>query len=143
MAKYEPKTKQTKKSVAQFLNAVPDEQRKKDAKLIVKEMEKIAGVKPKMWGSSIVGFGTYHYVYKSGQEGDWPVIGFSPRSQNLTIYIMPGFKTYTEELKKLGPHTSSVSCLYIKKLDDIHMPTLRKIMRDSIRRMKKMYKVTL
>jgi hypothetical protein len=94
-----------------------------------------------MWGSSIVGFGSYHYKSeRSSQEGDWPLTGFSPRKQNLTIYIMPGFKDYGPLLKKLGKHTvSDGSCIYIKHLSDIHLPTLKTIIKKSFVEMKKRY----
>lgn len=139
MGKYELKTKLNKASVTAFINNIEDAQKKADSKTIVKIMKEATGDKPKMWGSSIVGFGTYHYKYKSGQEGDWMLTGFSPRKANLSIYIMPGFKKYGDLLKKLGPHKHSVGCLYIKKLEDIHLPTLKKIITQSVRDMKKMY----
>jgi hypothetical protein len=91
-----------------------------------------------MWGSSIVGFGTYHYIYASGQEGDWPVAAFSPRKQNLTLYITPGvFEKYTDLMKKLGKCKTAKSCLYIKRLDDIHMPTLKQLIKASLVELKK------
>lgn len=89
-----------------------------------------------MWGPSIIGFGSYSYEYASGRTGDWPMIGLSPRKQNLTLYIMPGFDEYEPLLKKLGPHTTGKSCLYIKRLSDIDLPTLKKIMTASIAKMK-------
>jgi len=87
----------------------------------------------------MVGFGSYHYVYASGREGDWPVTAFAPRKQNLTVYIMPGFAEYQELLAKLGPHKTAVSCLYIKRLSDVHLPTLKKIITASVKYMKKTY----
>ncbi len=88
---------------------------------------------PKMWGSSIVGFGSYHYKYASGREGEWPLTGLSPRKRNLTLYIMDGFEGYDELLPKPGKHTTGKACLYIKRLEDVHLPTLREIVRQSVK----------
>jgi len=134
------KTQRTRASVKSFLDAVADEQKRKDARAISALMQDITGEKPEMWGSSIVGFGTYHYKYASGQEGDWMLVGFSPRKDNLTLYIMPGFKDYGELLGKLGKHKKGMSCLYIKSLDDVHVPTLKTLVRQSVRQMKKIVK---
>lgn len=137
----ELKTKPTKQSVTEFLNKVKDKQKKLDSLEILAMMEKITGEKAVMWGSSIVGFGSYHYKSeRSKQEGDWPLIGFSPRKQNLTIYIMSGFKDSQELLGKLGKHKTSVGCLYIKRLSDIDQATLIKLIEKSFLHMKKMYK---
>ena len=135
----EPKTKPTKESVAKFLNAIEDETRRKDCKTVAKLMEGVTGHQPVMWGSNIVGYGSYHYKYASGQEADWPRTGFSPRKQNLTIYIMGGFDNHPELMEKLGKHTTSKGCLYIKRLDDIHLPTLKKLVRESVKYVKEMY----
>ena len=132
----ELKTKQTNASVKDFLNQITDEERRKDCFAVAKLMEEITGVKPKMWGPSIVGFGTYHYKYASGREGDWPIAAFSPRKRDLTLYIMPGFDPQGELMKQLGKHSSSKSCLYIKRLSDIHMPTLKKVIKESVKRTK-------
>jgi uncharacterized protein YdhG (YjbR/CyaY superfamily) len=91
-----------------------------------------------MWGSSIVGFGDYHYVYKSGREGDWFIIGFSPRKQNLTLYVMGGFPQHAELLTKLGKHKIGKGCLYINHLRDVHLPTLRKLIAESVKHARKM-----
>ncbi len=99
-------------------------------------MEEITGDKPKMWGPSIVGFGTYHYKYASGREGDWPIAAFSPRKKDLTLYIMMGFEKHTELMEKLGKHSMGKSCLYIKRLSDIHMPTLKKLIKTSVKQLK-------
>lgn len=141
MAKYEPKTKKNNQSVTAFLNAIEDPQKRKDAKTILKLMKEVTKEKPVMWGDSIVGFGTYHYKYASGQEGDWMITAFSPRKQNLTIYIMPGynFPGYQDLLDKLGPHKTGKSCLYIKRLEDIHLPTLKKLIKRGYTDMKKKY----
>jgi hypothetical protein len=99
-------------------------------------MEEITGCKPKMWGPSIVGFDTYHYKYASGHVGDWPITAFSPRKQDLTVYIMPGFQQYSELMKQLGKHRTGKSCLYIKRLSDVNVPTLKKLIRQSVKAMK-------
>jgi hypothetical protein len=140
MAKYELKTKKNNLSVSKFLNNIEDKDKRKDSKEIVKIIKEITKEKPKMWGSSIIGFGSYHYKYKSGQEGDWMLIGFSPRKQNLSLYAMSDHKNIKDLLYKLGPHKTGVSCIYIKKLEDIHIPTLKKIIRQSYKETKKQYK---
>lgn len=131
----EPKTLPTKASVAAFIAAVPDEQRRKDCQVVAKLMQAATGEKPVLWGTSIVGFGTYRYKYASGREGDWPVVGFSPRSRDLTLYIMPGFDGFAELLPKLGKHRRSVSCLYLKRLADVDLAVLEKIIAGSVRAM--------
>lgn len=133
----ERKTKENNASVPKFLNAIEDEQRRKDCKELAALMEKITGVKPKMWGDSIVGFGRFHYTYKSGREGDLCLTGFSPRKRDLTVYIMSGFKQHEKLLKKLGKFKNSVSCLYVKSLDDIHRPTLKTLITRSVKETKK------
>jgi len=129
----ELKTKQTNESVKDFLNKIPDEERRADCFAIAKLMEEVTGEKPKMWGPSIVGFGSYHYKYASGREGDWPVTGFSPRKKDLTLYIMMGFEKHRDLMEKLGKHSKSKSCLYIKRLADINGPTLKKLIKTSIK----------
>ena len=129
----EPKTKPTKASVKEFLNQIPDKERREDCFAVAKIMEEITGDKPKMWGPSIVGFGTWHYKYASGREGDWPVAAFSPRKKDLTLYLTVGFEKHTELMQKLGKHSTGKSCLYIKRLSDIHMPTLKKLLKVSIK----------
>jgi hypothetical protein len=131
----ELKTKKTKASVAAFLDQISDEQRRKDCQRILKIMKEATGEQPRMWGSSIVGFGTYKYRYASGHEGEWPIIGFSPRKNDLTLYIMPGFADYTELMAKLGKHKTGKSCLYIKKLDDVELPVLKKLITKSVDKM--------
>lgn len=139
MGKYELKTKKNNASVAAFLNTIEEPQKRADAKQIDKIMRELTGYKPKMWGASIIGYGTYHYKYPSGQEGDWMMTGFSPRKANLTIYVMPGYLDLADLLKKLGPHSMGKSCLYIKRLDDIHIPTLKKIIKYGVTYMRKNY----
>jgi len=136
----ELKTKQTDASVKEFLNNIEDETRREDCFKVAKIMEEITGEKPKMWGPSIVGFGSYHYKYASGREGDWPIAAFSPRSKNLTLYIMPGFAEHGELLKQLGKHSTAKACLYINRLSDIHLPTLKKIIGRSVKTLKQMTK---
>jgi hypothetical protein len=117
-------------SVEDFINTVPDETKKKDSFTLLKMFTKITGEKPKMWGSSIIGFGQYHYKSeRSKQEGDWPLAGFSPRKQNLTLYITIGFDKYSDILAKLGKHKTSVSCLYINKLTDVDQEVLEKLVK--------------
>jgi hypothetical protein len=117
----ENKTKATKVSVAAFIDAIQDEARRSDAKALVKLMQKAAGEKPKMWGPSIVGFGSYHYVYDSGREGDMPLIAFSPRKAATVLYGLGGSKAL---LPKLGKHTTGKGCVYIKKLADVDQKVL-------------------
>lgn len=141
MAKVELKTKKNNKSVTAFLNSVEDEGRRKDAKAALKLFKEITKAKPKMWGDSIVGFGDWHYKSaRTNREADFLVTGFSPRKTSLTFYIMPGYTDYSDLMKKLGPHKLGKSCLYIKNLDDIHIPTLKKLIKAGIADMKKRYK---
>jgi hypothetical protein len=133
----EAKTQRTKRSVDAFLKSVPDEQKRKDAFTIVDIMRQATKAEPAMWGSSIVGFGAYHYQYASGREGDAPLIGFSPRKQNLVLYVMGDFDQREELLKSLGKYKTGKACLYINKLDDVDLPTLRKLIKQSVQYMKK------
>src|SRR5512147_809343 len=119
----ELKTKPTEQSVEDYLNAIPDEQKRADAFAIVKLMKQVTRAEPKMWGSSIVGFGSYHYKYASGHEGDTCLVGFSPRKQNLTLYLMLGVADYSDLLNKLGKHKTGKGCLYINKLADVDVST--------------------
>lgn len=137
MAKSDPKTKKSTASVSKFLNSVTDDSRREDSQLVCDMMQKITKCEPVMWGTSIVGFGSYHYTYASGREGDWMLCGFSPRKQALTLYIMSGFDKYEVLLATLGEFKTGKSCLYIKRLDQIHLPTLRKLIRASVTHMKK------
>ena len=138
----ELKTKKTNASVAKFLNSVENEQRRKDGLRLLKVFKEVTKLPAKMWGSSIVGFGEYHYKYeRSRQEGDWPLTGFSPRKRNMTVYIMPGFKNYQDLMNRLGKHKTSVSCIYFNKLEDIDLKVLKQIIRRSVADMKKIYNV--
>ncbi|HET9478924.1 MAG TPA: DUF1801 domain-containing protein [Pyrinomonadaceae bacterium] len=129
----EGKTKPTRQSVTEFLNKIPDAGRREDCFAIAKMMQEITGSKPQMWGTSIVGFGSYHYKYASGHEGDWPLTGFSPRKQDLTLYVMMGFEKYEALMNQLGKHRKGKACLYIKRLSDIHVPTLKKLIKTSVK----------
>jgi hypothetical protein len=137
MAKAELKTKVNKASVEDFLNSIEDEQKRADCFEISKIMTQVTKEKPKMWGASIVGFGTYHYKGASGREGDWMLTGFSPRKQNLTLYLMGGFDMHKDLLKKLGKFKTSVGCLYIKKLDDVDKKVLKQLVTQTVKTMKK------
>jgi len=128
----EPKTKPTDKSVDEFLQAVPNERRRQDSYVVLELMKQVTGAEPRMWGDSIVGFGSIHYEYASGREGDWPVIAFSPRKQSLTLYIMPGFEGYDELLHRLGKFKTGKTCLYINKLDDVDRSVLRELVSRSV-----------
>ena len=132
----ENKTTPNDQDVEQFLNSVVDERKRKDSFTILELMKQVTGIEPRMWGSSIVGFGSYHYKYESGREGDMPLAGFSPRKQNLTLYIMGGFERYDDLLKKLGKHTTGKGCLYIKRLDDVDLPTLKSLIEESVKHVK-------
>jgi hypothetical protein len=127
-------------SVEDFLNAVPDEGKRQDSLVLLGLFSRITGEKPKMWGSSIVGFGSYHYKSeRSTQEGDWLLTGFSPRKQSLTLYILSGPGNYDEYLKALGKHKTSVGCLYINKLADVDMAILEKLVKQSYADLKKQH----
>ena len=128
----ELKTKPTKQSVKDFVDGVKDEHQRKDCRTVSRIMKRITKANPKMWGPGIVGFGSYHYKYASGREGDWFLTGFAPRKQNLTLYIMSGFKKYSALLKKLGKHKIGGSCLYVKRLDDVDMDVLTELIEDSV-----------
>lgn len=132
----ELKTKLNDASVDDFINTVKDEQTRADCFEIAKIMKQVTKAEPKMWGTSIIGFGTYHYKGASGREGDWMLVGFSPRKQNLTLYIMAGFDRYDELLKKLGKFSTGKSCLYIKKLADIDKKVLKELVTESVKVMK-------
>lgn len=132
----ELKTRLNDGSVHQFLDSIDDEKKRKDSYTILKYMSEISGSEAKMWGASIVGFGNYHYKYKSGREGDWFLCGFSPRKQALTLYIMSGFKKYQQQLAKLGKYKTGKSCLYIKHLEDIDHKVLKDLVKSSVEYLK-------
>ena len=133
------KTSQNEGDVNAFIDAVENPRRRADARQLLELMQTVTGEPPKMWGPSIVGFGKYHYRYASGREGDSLVVGFSPRKQNLVIYIMPGFSDYGELLGKLGKFRTGRSCLYVNKLDDVDLQLLEQLVRESVEEMKRRY----
>ena len=133
----ELKTKPTKVSVEKFLNAIKEPGRREDCFTVAKLMEEVTGEKPQMWGTSIVGFGSYLYTNSTGKPAEWPLVAFSPRKKDLTLYIMAGFDKYEELMKKLGKHSCGKSCLYINRLEDVHLPTLKKLVKESFKYMKK------
>ena len=130
------KTKKNDASVEAFLNAVEYDAKRADSFAILELMREVTGEEPAMWGGSIVGFGEYTYRYASGREGEWPLTGFSPRKQNLTLYIMPGFDEYESLLQDLGKYKTGKSCLYISKLADVDLEVLRKLVRQSVEHMR-------
>jgi hypothetical protein len=134
------KTRPTDASVDDFIAAVEGEERRDDCRALVEIMRRVTGEEPVMWGPSIVGFGSYHYRYASGREGDWMLAGFSPRKRELTVYVMAGFEGAEKTLAKLGKHrASSGSCLYIKRLSDIDPSVLEDLIRGSVEHLKKTY----
>lgn len=130
------KTKETKASVEKFLDSVADEKRRKDCYTVLEMMKKITKEEPKMWGPSIVGFGTYHYKYDSGHEGDMCIAGFSPRKQALTLYILMGFGKSPGLMKKLGKYKTGKACLYIKSLEDVDPEVLKELVTESVKYIK-------
>lgn len=139
MADSENKTKATGKSVREFIGTIEDEQTQKDCKTLCTFMEKLTGYKPVLWGDAIVGFGSYHYKYASGREGDSCLTGFSPRKQNISIYANCSLSDYQGLLKSLGKFKQAKACLYVKKLEDINLDVLGKIILLSIRHTREMY----
>jgi hypothetical protein len=128
----ENKTQKTTASVTDFINTIPDEGKRQDSLTLLKLMEQVSGEKPTMWGANIIGFGDTHYKYASGREGDWFKVGFSPRKQNLTLYIMGGFPKHQALLEQLGRYKTGKSCLYINKLSDVNLDILKKIISQSL-----------
>ena len=128
----ENKTKPTEVSVAAFIEAITDETKRADAKALVKLMQSASGEKPKMWGPSIIGFGSIHYKYESGREGDMPLVGFSPRKAASVLYGAIGFDGAEKLLAKLGKHTTGKGCLYIKKLSDVDQKVLQTLVAKSL-----------
>ena len=137
----ELKTKPTRQSVSEFINSVDDEKKRAECRVIAKMMRDATGNRAKMWGSSIVGFGAYDYKYASGHDGSWPLVGFSPRAQNLSLYIMPGFSKFDTLMSRLGKYKTGKSCLYIKTLDDVDKRVLQKLIEGSVKHMKRKYGV--
>jgi len=135
----ETKTKPTTVKIEDFLESVPSTLRREDACRVMSMMEEITGEKPVMWGPSIIGFGTYHYTYESGHEGDACIAGFSPRKANLVIYLTSGFADKNELVEKLGKHKASKSCLYINKLSDIDLSVLEQLVRHDVAEVRRQY----
>ena len=135
----ENKTKVTKASVTEFIKAIDDRQMRADARKVAAMMRKATGKRAKMWGSSMVGFGTYHYRYASGREGEFMITGFAPRKQALTVYIMPGFTPFGKLMARLGKYKTGKSCLYIKRLSDIDESVLERLIDESVEHMRKKY----
>jgi hypothetical protein len=138
-ARNQNKTRATALSVSKFVAAITDDTRRKDCKAVVALMKKVTGERPTMWGTSMVGFGKYHYKYASGREGDHFLTGVSPRKGSLTLYIMPGFDRYATLLGKLGKHKTAKSCLYLNKLADVDLKTLETLIDRSVKEMRRRY----
>ena len=132
----ELKTKPTDASVDQFLRSIADDGRRKDCTTVARLMSRATGSKPRMWGPSIVGFGTHHYTGSNGKSVEWFQAGFSPRKANLTLYLMSGFSGKDALMGKLGKHTTGRSCLYIKRLDDVNLAVLETLIEKSVKQMK-------
>ena len=135
----ENKTKATGASVTAFINSIDDKQKRADARKVAAMMRKATGKRAKMWGPSIVGYGTYHYKYASGREGDFLMTGFSPRKQALTVYVIPGFEHFETLMKKLGKYRTGKSCLYIKRLSDVDEKILEQLINRSVKYMREHY----
>jgi hypothetical protein len=135
----ENKTKPTQVSVADFLKKRTRGQQLADCQELVKLFRKVSGKPPRMWGPSIVGFGTWHYTYASGRVGDWPIAAFSPRKRALTVYLTPGFESSAELLRRLGPHSTGKSCLYVKSLADVDLAVLEKLIVASVADVRKLH----
>ena len=135
----EPKTRPTGASVEDFLAAVPDERRRADARVVLELMRRVTGAAPEMWGPSIVGFGRYRLAYASGGSAEWPVAAFSPRKQDLTLYITPEFGQYAGLMARLGKHRTGKSCLYLKRLADVDLGVLEELVTESVARVRAKY----
>jgi hypothetical protein len=132
----ELKTKRTEASVDDFIAGIADEQRREDCRTLLAMMKRVTKAPPKMWGASMVGFGSYRYRYASGREGDWFLAGFSPRKQDLTVYVLAGFEDYPELMARLGKYRTGKSCLYLKRLSDVDAAVLEKLIAASVKDMK-------
>jgi hypothetical protein len=131
MAQAQNKTIATDASVEAFLNTIEDERKRKDSFALLELMSDVTGFEPVMWGSSIVGFGSYHYKGASGREGDWMMIGFSPRKANISLYLTSDHQQHADLFRKLGKHSTGVGCVYVKRLDDVDMGVLRQLVVES------------
>jgi len=135
----ENKTKPNNASVTEFLNGIEDRQKRADCRVISKMMRDATGKRAKMWGAAIVGYDKYDYTYSSGRSGTFMVTGFSPRAQNISVYIMPGFSKFSKLMKQLGKHKTGKSCLYIKKLEDVDQAVLARLIKESVQEMRRLY----
>lgn len=133
------KTQKNDQDVAAFLDAIEHAGRREDSKAVYALMEAVVGEPGAMYGDAIVGFGSYHYKYASGREGDWFEVGFSPRKTSLTLYIMPGFSSYDDLMARLGKHKTGKSCLYVNKLADVDMDVLRELIEQSVNEIRERY----
>lgn len=139
MAKAEAKTKETTASVTDFINAVADEKKRADAFKLLKIFEEATGFEPKMWGPSIIGFGSYHYKYDSGHEGDAPLAGFSPRKDAVSLYTYQAAENREDMLQRLGKHKAAKGCIYIKKTQDVDEDVLRELIKSSVKFLQEKY----
>jgi hypothetical protein len=139
MAKSTNKTTETQNSVDDFLNAVADETKRNDSFQLKELMEKHTGFEAKMWGPAIVGFGSYHYKYASGREGDAPLVGFSPRAKEISLYLYQDFTEKEKLLQQFGKHRTGVGCIYVKKLQDINIEVLAKLITSSVKYLQQKY----
>lgn len=128
----ELKTRPSDRDVRAFLSALEDEQQREDAFALLNLMQEITGQPPRLWGENIIGFGEYHYRYASGRQGDWPTVAFAPRKRELVLYIMSGFEAYPALMQRLGKYRTGKSCLYVRRLKEIDLPTLRELIRKSV-----------
>ncbi|MEO7265597.1 MAG: DUF1801 domain-containing protein [Ferruginibacter sp.] len=139
MAKTLAKTTENNNSVLAFIKSIPGDQKQKDSLKIIDIMKKESGFKPKMWGPAIIGFGSCHFKYESGREGDMPLIGFSPRKESLTLYLSSKFDNREELLKEFGKHKTSKACIYVKKIEDINIEVLKKMVANALKYTKAKY----
>lgn len=139
MAKYEAKTKPTTITPADYIASLEEGTRKRDAEMMLPWFEKVTGLKDRMWGPSIIGFGRYAYTYDTGHSGEFMLTGFSPRKANMVIYILPGYRDMSDKLARLGPYKMGKSCLYLGKLSAINMPVLEEMVLDGLVYMRKNY----
>lgn len=135
----ENKIKETDASVEAFLDAIQDDEKRQDCRTVLQLMKEVTGAEPRIWGGGMVGFGSYHYKYPSGREGDWFLTGFAPRARELTLYITAGFDRYEALLADLGKFKTGRSCLYLKRLADVDLGVLRKLIAASVDHMRKQY----
>jgi len=140
MANAKVKTIETKNSVTDFINSIPDETKKTDCFALIQIMKEQSGFDPILWGPSIVGFGSYHYKYESGREGDAPLVAFSPRKSEISLYLSSSFENREELLLKFGKHKSAKACIYVKKLEDVNLAILKKMITLSIKHVKRLHK---